>query len=232
MRHLSALLLPLVLALAACAEDGRIRLLDAEGPRGMGPPPGPWGLAILTDGEAPRVWWAVNGADFAELPLDPVGSGQFVGQLPPAGPGTVFTWYAELGPERLPPQGAAAPYRFAVTDPGSGDAAPPNTCRLIFTRPTDGQMVFEATDDNAPQARTQLTVRVGTDLPPGYGVRLTVGEATYVGRVGLGEAEPGEVAFGAVTLNNGEQTLIADAIAPDGGVACTAEISVQVVPRR
>jgi len=232
LRAAASFSIALALLSVGCAEDGRIRLLDAEGPRGMGPPPGPWGIAVLTAREPPRVWWAVNGADFAELPLEPVGQGQFVGQLPPAGPGTVFTWYAELGPERLPPAGAAAAYRFAVVADPRTDAAPPNTCRLAFTRPTDGQTVFEATDDNAPQARTQLTVRVGTDLPPGSGVRLTVGEATYTGRVGIGEVDPGEVAFGAVTLNNGEQTLVADALAPDGGVACTAEINVQVVPRR
>lgn len=233
MRHLlTVAALALSALVFACAEDGVVRLLDAEGPRGSGLPPGPWGIAVLTAGETPQVWWAVNGGDFAALALEPVGNGQFVGRLPPAGRGTVFTWYAELGAERLPAAGAAAPYRFAVLDPGSGDAAPPNTCRLVFTRPTDGQTVFEATDDNAPQARTQLTVRVGTDLPPGYGVRLTVGEATHTGRVGIGEAEPGEVAFADVTLNNGEQTLVADALAPDGGVACTAEITVDVVPRR
>lgn len=229
---IAASTLGLLAGLPGCAEDGAVQLLDAEGPRGMGPPPGPWGLAVLTTGATPRLWWAVNGGEFAELALDAVGNGQFVGQLPPAGRGTVFTWYAELGPERLPASGAAAPYRFVVVDPGSADAAPPETCRLVFTRPTDGQTVFEATDDNAPQARTQLTVRVGTDLPPGSGVRLTVGEATYVGRVGIGEVEPGEVAFADVTLNNGAQTLLADALAPDGGVACTTEISVEVVPRR
>lgn len=219
------------LLVAACADDGPLRLLDAEGPRGSGPPPGPWGIAILTAGDTPRAWWAVNGADFEALPLEPVGDGQFLGQLPPAGPNTVFTWYAELGDERLPPAGAAAPYRFAVVDPDEADAAPPPTCRLAFTRPVDGQTIFEATDDNAPQARTQLTVRVGTDLPPGSAVRLTVGEATHTGRVGIGDVDPGEVAFADVTLSNGQQTLTADALTP-GGLACTAEITVEVVPRR
>lgn len=221
----------LALSLAACAEDGAVRLLDAEGPRGVGPPPGPWGVAVLTDGARPRAWWAVDDGPFEELPLSALGGGQFTGLLPPAGPGTVFGWYVELGPERLPPGGAQAPYRFAVVDDRIADAGPPNTCRLVFTRPVDGQTVYEDTDDNAPQARTQMTVRVGTDLPPGHGVRLMVGGARYTGRVGVGEVEPGEVAFADVTLADGPQTLVADALAPEGE-PCSAEIAVEVVPRR
>lgn len=222
------LCLALTLALAACAEDGAIRLLDAEGPRGTVPPPGPWGIAVLTDGAAPRVWWAVGEGGFVELALDAAGDGQFVGRLPPAGAGTTFAWYAELGPERLPPGGAEAPYRFAVVDPTEVDAGPPSTCRLVFTRPLDGQRITEADDDNAPQAGIQLTVRVGADLPPGHAVRLTVGDASYAGRIGVGEAEPGEVAFAGVTLGGGSQTLIADAVAP-GGAPCSAEVVVQGV---
>lgn len=225
----------LLAAALGCAEDARLRLLDVEGPRGAVEAPGPWGVAVLTDGHPPRLWWAIgdDAPTFAELPLAPLGGGQFTGAFPPAAPGVVVRYYAEAAGERLPPADTPA-YRFEVVRAADDtpDAAPPPPCALVFNRPVDGQTLFEAIDDNAPQFGLQLTVRVGTDLPPGHAVRLRVGEASFAGRVGVGEVEPGEVAFGDVTLANGPQTLIADAVPPGDGAPCEASARVEVVPRR
>lgn len=216
----------LVVGVAACADDlGRV-LVDLEGPRGEVEAPGPWGVAVLTDGTTPTLWIARDDAPFETAPLDAIGGGQFVGALPAAPVGAVIRYYATAAADALPPGGADAPRRVTVVArPLTVDAAPPATCALRFTRPTDGARLSAADDDNAPQAGVQITVRVETDLPGGHAVRLRNGETGYAGVV-----EQGVVAFAPVTLAPGEATLIADAIAPGDGLPCEAAVTVVLDP--
>lgn len=225
------------LALSACAEDARRVLVDLEGPRGTVTAPGPWGVAVLTDGTMPRLWVAVDEGAFTEAALEAIGGGQFRGALPAAPVGTVLGYYTTAGGEALPPTGAEGPRRVTVVAPPLPitDAGPPGECTLRFRRPRDGDRLSEATDDGAPQAGLQITVQVEADLPPGHAVRLRLDDVGHAGRVGEGLGEgagqgfgPGLVAFEAVTLPPGERTLIADAIPPGGGAPCTATITVTV----
>ena len=227
------------LALSACAEDPRRVLVDLEGPRGTVTAPGPWGVAVLTDGTTPRLWVAVDEGAFSETALEAIGGGQFVGALPAAPVGTVLGYYSTAGDEALPPAGAEGPRRVTVVAAALpiADAGPPGECTLRFRRPREGDRLSEATDDGAPQAGLQVTVQVETDLPPGHAVRLRLDDVGHAGRVGQGfgpgleeELGAGIVAFEAVTLPPGERTLIADAIPPGGGEACTAAITVTVAP--
>lgn len=213
-----------------CADDlGRV-LVDLEGPRGEVEAPGPWGVAVLTDGTAPTLFAARDGggaaAGFEVVPLDAIGGGQFVGALPAAPVGAVIRYYAEAGGDALPPGGADAPRRVEVIARRViADAAPPGTCALRFTRPADGARLSAAQDDNAPQAGVQITARVETDLPGGHAVRLRVGDVGYAGVV-----EQGVVAFAPVTLPAGEVTLVVDAVPPGGGMPCEAAVMVVVAP--
>lgn len=215
------LALALLAGLAACADDDARALIDLEGPRGTATAPGPWGIAVLTDGTTPRLWIGGDAGDLTEAPLAAIGGGQFTGALPAAPVGSVLRYAVTAADETLPPDG---PRRVTVVAPPrpEADAGPPATCRLAFRRPRDGDRLAEATDDGAPQAGLQLTVQVDAELPDGHPVRLRIGDAGHAGTVGQGLA-----AFAAVTLPPGEVTLVADAV-PAGGEPCEAAITVTV----
>ncbi|MCB9528762.1 MAG: hypothetical protein R3F65_02235 [bacterium] len=215
------LALALVAALTACADDDGRVLIDLEGPRGTATAPGPWGVAVLTDGTRPRLWIGGEAGDLSEAPLAAIGGGQFTGVLPTAPVGAVLRYAVTAAGESLPPDG---PRRVTVVAPPmpEADAGPPPTCRLAFRRPRDGDRLSEAADDGAPQAGLQVTVQVEAELPEGHPVRLRIGDDGHAGAVGQGLA-----AFAAVTLPLGEVTLVADAV-PTGGEPCEATITVTV----
>ena len=105
-------------------------LLDLEGPRGRVEAPGPWTIAMLTDGTEPTLLISVDGSGFAANAVTSVGNGQFLSSVAPLPVGAVFEYAAKAGGESLP-VGAArrvtvvAP-RMAHPDVGVGQ------CRLWF----------------------------------------------------------------------------------------------------
>ena len=152
----------LLLGAAGCDDVAPRVLLDLEGPRGEAEAPGPWTIAILTDGTVPRLFIAVDEDGFSTRPVTAAGAGQFVGVVPPLPVGTSIRYYAEAGGETAP---AAGPRVVEIVAPrGPEPDASVGRCGLSFRAPLDGQQLREGVDDTAPQSGLQFTVIVDTDL--------------------------------------------------------------------
>jgi len=209
----------LLLGAAGCDDVAPRVLLDLEGPRGEAEAPGPWTIAILTDGTVPRLFIAVDEDGFSTRPVTAAGAGQFVGVVPPLPVGTSIRYYAEAGGETAP---AAGPRVVEIVAPrGPEPDASVGRCGLSFRAPLDGQQLREGVDDTAPQSGLQFTVIVDTDLPDGHPLRLEVETMGYADVVGVGQ-----VGFRDVTMPTGEVRLRAHG-RRDGGT-CEAEITVFV----
>jgi len=209
----------LLFGAAGCDDAASRVLLDLEGPRGEVEAPGPWTIAILTDGTDPQLFVAVDDDGFAPRPVTAVGAGQFVGVVPPLPVGTIFRYYAEAGGETYPGDG---PRNVEVVAPrGPTPDAGVGGCSVSFRVPVDGQRLSEDADDTAPQSGLQFTVIVDTDLPDGHPLRLEVETTGYADVVGVGQ-----VGFRDVTMPPGEVRLRAHG--RRDGAPCEAEITVFV----
>ena len=208
----------LALLASACDDDVSPRIIDLEGPHGRARAPGPWPVAVLARGGTPQVMWATDDADFAPLELQPDGD-RHVGRLPDQPVGTVLRYFARVEDDVEPrvPRTAVVVPRETPVDAG----VPPGRCALAFRRPRDGDVLTLADDDAEPQAGLQTTVIVETNLADGVAARLRAGGVGYAGETG-----GGVVAFDAVSLRDGDQTLEVDAVAA-GGEPCARSITVR-----
>ena len=163
--------------------------------------PGPWTVAILTDGTVPTLFVAIDDAGFTTVPVTAATGGQFLGVVPPLPVGSVFRYYVEGGGETLP---VGEPHAVEVVR-ARGAAADGGAamCSVSFRAPLEGQRLRPEVDDSAPEDGLQFTVIVETDLPDGHPLRLDVGTVGYADVVGVGQ-----VGFRNVTLPPGGVVLL------------------------
>lgn len=203
---------------AACDDADTPYIIDLEGPHGRALAPGPWPVAVLASDDTPQLMWAVDDGPFEPLELRADGD-RFVGALPDQPLGTTLRYFARVADDIEPANPRTAEVVVPAAPPDM--AVDPGRCALAFRHPRDRAELTPADDDSAPQAGLQLTVVVETNLADGVAARLTVGGVRY-----SGESGAGAIAFDDVTLAAGEQTLMADAVAP-GGQPCEATITVR-----
>ena len=140
----------LVLSSNGCDLDAPVDPFDLEGPQGRVLGPGPWTVAVLTDGRAPRLSYSLNSEAFDALPLVDVGGDQYIGMLPARMPGESFRYYAVVGSHSMPPGGAAGARVVDVLSAIESAAVSDRPCRLDFLRPDVDR--FAVAVDSAPQA--------------------------------------------------------------------------------
>jgi hypothetical protein len=206
-------------SLFGCDEDSGRVLFDLEGPRGQVEVPGPWTVAVLTDGTRPALLVAVDDGEFAARSVAEAGRGHYVGTIDALPVGAFFHYYAKAGAESLP---VGSPRTVEVVAPRAPSAdAGVGRCTLTFRYPRADQRLTERSDDSAPQAGLQVTVILETDLPDGHPVRLEVEGTAYAEIAGAGQ-----VGFRDVTLASGEVRLRADGRRQGGD--CVSEVTVFV----
>ena len=208
----------LVLSSNGCDLDAPVDPFDLEGPQGRVLGPGPWTVAVLTDGRAPRLSYSLNNEAFDALPLVDVGGDQYIGMLPARMPGESFRYYAVVGSHSMPPGGAAGARVVDVLSAIESAAVSDRPCRLDFLRP-DVDRFAEAVD-SAPQAGIQQSFVLTTNLDDGHPVRLRVAGTGYASQV-----RAGFVAFLDVTLPQDLNEVVVDAMR--GAFTCQALLTIE-----
>ncbi|MGK0358567.1 MAG: hypothetical protein ACI9U2_000856 [Bradymonadia bacterium] len=207
---------------SACDDPSTLGVIDLDGPRGSIDGPGPWPVTVYAGsaGRGAQVEWQVDDGPSQSVLLIAARDDVMVGLLPDAPAGSTLRYFARLADGRIEPQAQPRSVRILARPMV---AATPTPCRLAFRWPIDGLRLTRFADA-APQAGVQLTAVLETNQADGEAARLAVASdanaVDYSGQVGAGV-----VAFDAVLLRVGANTLVAEATAP-GGEACQAEIMV------
>lgn len=220
--------LVLACSMAAGCDDGSSNgVIDLDGPRGAVDGPGPWPVTVYAGsaGQGAQIQWQLDDGPQETLPLIAARDDVMVGLLPDAPVGSTLRYFARLADGRVEP--SMEPRTVRVRERPAIEVTP-TPCRLSFRWPLDGLQLTRFADA-APQAGVQMIAVLETNQADGEAARLGISNAAEP--LGYsGEAGAGVVAFDAVLLQVGENTLVAEATAP-GGEACRAEVTVTLDAR-